>query len=392
MTMKKGQGVSWGRVLRRVCALFFAAVALWLLGLTCDFGAAWTRLGESSSFVAAALRAQLGTERWSDSPWAALSDWQQLALGQSALLRAGEAGVRRQLSAQLSTAQSAQGQDETEDSDEPTLPQTTTAPDSIQERTLLSADSEGYLSAMGVSLFNYTSQDLDVETLAAATVGVELQGDGPQILIMHTHTTESYTMDGTDIYTESDSYRTTDEDYNMLRIGDEMQQVFEDMGLEVIHDRTLYDYPQYSGAYTRSRAGVEDWLEQYPSIQVVLDVHRDALTGDDGTVYKAVTEVDGEKTAQVLMIVGTDDQGQEHPYWRQNLALAIQIQRRLDESWPTLARPITLRSSRFNQQLTRGSLLVEVGSHGNTLQEAIRGARLFARAAGEVLLELKEET
>jgi stage II sporulation protein P len=390
MTMKAGQGISWRRVLRRVCALFFATVALWLLGLTCDFGAAWERLGENSAFVVAALRSEFGAETWSDSPWAALDGWQQLALGQSALLRAGAADVGRQLSTQLSTAQPTQAQDEDEEGE--SLPQTTAAPDSIQERTLLAADSEGYLSAMGVSLFNYTSQALDVETLAAATVGVELQEDGPQILIMHTHTTESYTMDGTDIYTESDAYRTTDEDYNMLRIGDEMQEVFQEMGLEVIHDRTLYDYPQYSGAYTRSCAGVEDWLAQYPSIQVVLDVHRDALVGDDGTVYKAVTEVDGEKTAQVLMIVGTDDQGQEHPYWRQNLALAVQIQQRLDETSPTLARPITLRSSRFNQQLTRGSLLVEVGSHGNTLQESLRAARLFAQAAGEVLVELKEET
>lgn len=161
------------------------------------------------------------------------------------------------------------------------------------------------------------------------------------------------------------------------------------MGLKVIHDRTLYDYPQYNGSYDRSYAGVQSWLEQYPSIQIVLDVHRDALIGSDGTVYKAVTDVDGEKTAQVLMIIGTDELG-EHPDWMDNLALAIQIQRNLDSQWPTLARPITMRSSRFNQQLTHGSILVEVGSHGNTLQEALRGARLFAQAAGEVLLELKE--
>lgn len=230
---------------------------------------------------------------------------------------------------------------------------------------------------------------MDLQALAAAQVSVELPGEGPQILIMHTHGTEAYTMDGEDVYQESDASRTTDENYNVLRIGDEMQSIFEEMGLEVIHDRTLYDYPQYSGSYDRSHAGVQSWLEQYPSIQVVLDVHRDALIGEDGTVYKAVTDVDGEKTAQVLMIVGTDELG-EHPNWTDNLALAIQIQKNLDEQWPTLARPITLRSSRFNQQLTHGSLLVEVGSHGNTLEEALRGARLFAQAAGEVLLELKK--
>lgn len=384
----KGQGFRWGRALRRAAALFFATLAVWLLGLTCDLGAACVRLGESSAFVAAALRAELGPETWEEGAWADLDRWQRLALGQSALLRAGQADVERQLAARTEEIDVHTPAD-AEDDAEPPLPQTTTAPEDIVERTLLPADTEGYLSAQGVYLFNYTNRAMDMQALASAQIGVELPEEGPQILIMHTHGTEAYTMDGEDIYQESDASRTTDETYNMLRVGDEMQRVFEEMGLSVIHDRTLYDYPQYNGSYDRSYAGVESWLEQYPSIQVVLDVHRDALIGEDGTVYKAVTEVDGEKTAQVLMIIGTDELA-EHPNWTENLALAIQIQKKLDSQWPTLARPITLRSSRFNQQLTHGSVLVEVGSHGNTLQEALRGARLFAQAAGETLLELKE--
>ena len=122
----------------------------------------------------------------------------------------------------------------------------------------------------------------------------------------------------------------------------------------------------------------------------MLDVHRDALIGENGMVYKAVTEVDGEKTAQVMMIVGTDDLGQKHPNWQKNLALAVRIQQNLDSQWPTAARPIMLRSSRFNQQLTQGSLLVEVGSHGNTLQEALAAIRLFADSLGPALLNLVE--
>lgn len=387
----KGQGFHWIRALRRVAALFFSTIAVWLLGLTCDFGTACVRLGESSAFVAAALRAELGPETWSEGAWASLDRWQQLALGQSALLRAGRDDVERQLAAQAlpSDKSDIHTQTDTENNEETPLPETTTAPEDIVERTLLPADSEGYLSTQGVYLFNYTNRSMDMQALASAQISVELPEEGPQILIMHTHGTEAYTMDGEDIYQESDTSRTTDEHYNVLRIGDEMQQVFEEMGLKVIHDRTLYDYPQYNGSYDRSYAGVQSWLEQYPSIQIVLDVHRDALIGSDGTVYKAVTDVDGEKTAQVLMIIGTDELG-EHPDWMDNLALAIQIQRNLDSQWPTLARPITMRSSRFNQQLTHGSILVEVGSHGNTLQEALRGARLFAQAAGEVLLELKE--
>ncbi len=317
--------------------------------------------------------------------------WQQLALSESAFLQANAESI-----AQLQAPPIEAPEDitpnlppvQTEDLEETPLPETTTAPEDILERTLLPTESEGALATQSVYLYNRTSKTVDLAALAQAEIAVDLSRNGPQILIIHTHGSEAYTMDGEDIYQESDASRTTNERYNVVRIGDEMQAVFEEMGLSVVHDRTLYDYPQYSGAYGRSCEGIKAWLKEYPSIQIVLDVHRDALIGEDGTVYKAITEVDGEKTAQVMMIVGTDDLGQAHPNWPNNLALAVRIQQNLDARWPTAARPVMLRSSRFNQQLTRGSLLVEVGSHGNTLQEAIRGARLFARAAGEILLEL----
>ena len=121
----------------------------------------------------------------------------------------------------------------------------------------------------------------------------------------------------------------------------------------------------------------------------MLDVHRDALVGEDGTVYKAVTRIDGVDTAQVMLVLGSSEGG-EHPNWMQNLSLACRIQESMNTLYPTLVRPMTMRSSRYNQQLSNGSLLVEVGTHGNTLQEALAGARLFARAAGQVLLGLKE--
>ena len=386
-TMKR-QGI---RMLRRTIALFLAVVAVWLLSLTCDPGAACSRLSEDSAFVAAALQAELGPNTWSDTSWNQLTHWQQLALGESAFLQAGSEAIDRLQAEVINGPEDFIPEpppSQAEDLEETPLPETTSAPEDILDRTLLPSESEGALATQGVYLYNQTSKTVDLAVLAQADISVELAAEGPQILIIHTHGSEAYTMDGTDIYQESDASRTTDEAYNVIRIGDEMQAVFEEMGLSVVHDRTLYDYPQYSGAYSRSGEGIEAWLKEYPSIQIVLDVHRDALIGEDGTVYKAVTEIDGEKTAQVMMIVGTDDLGQNHPNWQKNLALAIRIQQNLDAQWPTAARPITLRSSRFNQQLTQGSLLIEVGSHGNTLQEALRGARLFAQAAGEVLLEL----
>ncbi len=384
----RGQGFRW---LRRSVALFLAVVAIWLIALTCDPGEACLRLGESSAFVAAALQAELGPETWRDTPWNQLTHWQQLALSESAFLQANSEPIA-QLQAQptespenvLPEPPPAQ----LEDLEETPLPETTAAPEDILPRTFLPSESEGALATQGVYLYNRTGKTVDLAALAQTEVTLELPKDGPQVLIVHTHGSEAYTMDGTDIYQESDASRTTNEAYNVVRIGDEMQTIFEDLGLSVVHDRTLYDYPQYSGAYGRSCEGIEAWLKEYPSIQIVLDVHRDALVGENGTVYKAVTEIDGEKTAQVMMIVGTDDLGQKHPHWQKNLSLAVRIQQVLDTRWPTAARPIMLRSSRFNQQLTQGSLLIEVGSHGNTLQEALRGARLFAKAAGEVLTNL----
>lgn len=237
---------------------------------------------------------------------------------------------------------------------------------------------------------NTTGIEVDPESLCASVLGQTIRpaGEGPQILITHTHGSEAYTMAGEDHYTETDNARTDDPNYNMIRIGEEMKAVFESMGFSVLHDTALYDYPSYSGSYTRSLAGVKEYLEQYPTIAVVLDVHRDALIAEDGTVYKAVTQVDGENVAQIMLVCGSNDGGLTHPDWQQNLNLAAHIQLHMTAIEPTLARPVNLRAQRFNQHLTPCSLLVEVGTSGNTLQEALRGARYFARAAGEVYQSL----
>ena len=196
---------------------------------------------------------------------------------------------------------------------------------------------------------------MDLSGVAAAPVGFTLAPaeEGPQILIYHSHATEAYTPDGTDIYTPSDNNtRTLEEGYNMLRVGDELERVFTEMGLSVLHDQGIYDYPTYNGSYTRSGPAVADYLAQYPTIKLVLDVHRDALVGSDGTVYKVVTDIDGVKTAQVMLVVGSDAGGGDHPTWQANLALAAKLQKSLDTLYPTLARPMTLRQSVYNQNLT----------------------------------------
>ena len=379
---------SLGRALRRAAALLMAAGAAWLALMGAGGASPAVRaLGESPAFVSAVLRMELGDAAGGDSP---IDGWGRIVAEESPLLLAAvQAPPSTPAPDQdgggdpLPAGQPAPDHD---DIAEPAAP--SASPGSVVARTLVPTSPQGYDCAGGLYLYNRTGLAVDLAALAAAPVPISLGAEAPQILIMHTHGSEAYTPEGADAYVPSGDARTLDEAFNVVRIGDEIERVFTELGLSVVHDRTLYDYPRYSGAYDRSCEGVQAWLEQYPSIQVVLDVHRDALIGSDGTVYKPVTEVDGEPAAQVMFVIGTDDQGKEHPYWRGNLALAMRIQQRMNEQWPTLARPIALRSGRFNQQLTRGSLLVEVGSHGSTLQEALRGARCFARAAGEVLLDL----
>lgn len=389
--MRKGQG-QWPRLLRRGVALFLATVTVWVLSLTADTGSAASALrtlAESPAFVSAALRAELGNLPEDQAASDSLTGWQRLILSQSPALMAGAGEGTASAPEEAEPQATPSAPVEPDDPEDPeVLPAVTTAPEDIVGRTLVPVSGDGYASAQGVYIENRPGLDLDVAALASAQLTLELPEEGPQVLIMHTHGSEAYTMAGSDIYTETDTSRTDDPNFNMIRIGEEMKAVFESMGFSVIHDTTLYDYPNYTGSYTRSLAGIQAMLEQSPTISVVLDVHRDALIASDGTVYKAVTQVNGENTAQVMLVVGTNDGGLTHPGWQDNLNLAAHIQLAMTGIEPTLARPINLRAQRFNQHLTPCSLLVEVGTSGNTLQEAIRGARCFAQAAGAVYQSL----
>lgn len=382
--MKKGQG-RWTRMLRRGVALFLTTVTVWVLSLTADMGAAaetFRTLAESPAFVSAALRAELGNLPEEET---GLTGWQKLVLGQSPTLSAG-VGKGETAEEVQESPQPTGEPDDPEDPEE--LPEVTAAPEDIVGKTLLPTSGAGYNSAQGVYIENRPGLDLDGAALAQAQLTLTLPEEGPQVLIVHTHGSEAYTPDGTDTYVATGECRTTDTEKSVVRVGDEIAKVLTEMGLTVVHDTALYDYPEYNGAYDRSLAAVENWLAQYPTIQVVLDVHRDALIGSDGTVYKPITTINGEKCAQVMLVMGSNAL-YDHPNWLENLALAVQVQKEMNTLWPTLARPIGLRENRYNQQTAPGAMLVEVGSHGNTLQEALAAARMFARALGAVLLEYK---
>ena len=269
----------------------------------------------------------------------------------------------------------------------------TEVPAPAQEEEILPEEEESDIRPMtiagGLKVTNDTSYEIDVASLLALPLSQVLPADSPQILIIHTHGTEAYTPGANDDYVASDTGRTQDRDYNVVRVGDVLTAALEKQGLRVIHDRGIYDYPSYTGSYARSGAAVESYLSEYPDIGVVIDLHRDAL-GADGVIYKTVAEGAGESTAQLMLLVGTGENGLEHPDWKENLKLALAMQNVVNKKYATLARSVALKGERYNQHLTTGSLILEVGSSGNKLGEALRAVQLFADAIGPLLLSLVE--
>lgn len=242
----------------------------------------------------------------------------------------------------------------------------------------------------GLRIKNETAYSIDAGALLLSGPPFRLPAEGPQILIIHTHGSEAYTPAGLDRYEAEDSFRTADTHYNIVHVGDELAERLEAAGLRVLHDREIYDYPSYTGSYSRSGEAVERYLNAYPDIAVVIDMHRDAL-GSDGVIYKTMAEEEGVVASQAMLLVGTDGSGLEHPDWRSNLALALYLQEAVGRLHPTLMRPVTLVQQRYNQHLTPGSLILEVGCSGNTLQEALAAIRLFADGAAPALLALAEQ-
>lgn len=220
------------------------------------------------------------------------------------------------------------------------------------------------------------SLDLAAELAQKPSLNLTTDADQPKVLIYHTHTTESYDCVA----------RSTDLSKTVCAVGDAIAAELERCGVKTIHDTTVHDYPAYDGSYDRSIETMRKNLEQYPSICVTLDIHRDAMHRDDGTMLKPVAIVNGKKAAQIMILSGCDDDGTlGFPNWEQNLRLALRLQQTLTASFPSLARPLDFCARRYNENMTTGSLLVEVGTDANTLEEAVYSGTLLGNALAQVL-------
>ncbi len=233
---------------------------------------------------------------------------------------------------------------------------------------------------------NQCGENVDIDSLLKSDLSFKVSADGqPRILIYHTHATEGYMENESLYYKDTDEPRSTDCDKNVVKIGEVIAEKLTAAGFGVIHDKTLHDSTAFSGSYSRSAETVNAVLKKYPSVVIAIDVHRDSILGNGGDRVAPVVSIDGRDAAQVMLVMGSNTGAvTNHPKWRENLKLGVKLQNCFETSYPQFARALLLRSSRYNQNLTTGSILIEVGSDANTLEQAIYSAELV----GESLVKL----
>ena len=230
----------------------------------------------------------------------------------------------------------------------------------------------------GVQIKNSSNYELTQEIM---NPDIELE-NRRNVVIYHTHTCESYTPSEKFNYEMTGNYRTTDLNYSVSRVGDELQSYLEQYGFNVAHDKTINDYPAYTGSYNRSLKAVNNVLSNIES-DIVIDLHRDAVGSSSD--YAPRAKIGDEEAAQIMFVIGTDGGELEHPNWQQNLKFAIKIQQKANELYPGLFRPIILRNSRYNQHVAKAAVIIEVGATGNTLEQCLASMKYLAKIMNEAL-------
>ena len=201
------------------------------------------------------------------------------------------------------------------------------------------------------------------------------------ILIFHTHTCESYTPTEQYQYESTGNYRTTDLNYTVSRVGDELEKYLTNYGYSVVHDKSYHDYPAYNGSYNRSLVTVKKLLEQYTNTDIVIDLHRDAI-GDNS--YAPKIKIGDDYCARIMFVIGTDGGGLSHDNWRNNLKFAMKVVQKGNELYPGFFKPIIVRNSRYNHHLADAACIIEVGATGNTLEECLNSMKYLAKIYNEV--------
>jgi len=231
---------------------------------------------------------------------------------------------------------------------------------------------------------NNTKYNVDVEGLKREKLSFDLNKKDTEIIIYHTHTTETYTKMEGDTYEESGEFRTLDKNYNVIKVGGRIKELIEKQGFGVYHEQEIYDYPSYNLSYSKAGKAIASLTKRYKNADVVLDIHRDAL-GSGTEIYRPIVNIAGVDVAQILLVVGSNQGGLSHSKWRENLKFALKIQQIANQKYPGLCRYVILRKERFNQHVAPGAIIVEMGATGNTMDEVLRSADLFTDVLSEVI-------
>ena len=316
----------------------------------------------------------------------------------------GETGTDASVEERQAVSEEAEHSEETEYSQEPELPQETAPGEAacegqktIQEdksareavSTAVSPDLLQQLSDYDYLLNQYFTVDagttadaelLDASKLLTEDLSIRKNPQVPQILIYHTHSQEEF-VDSVPGDTET----------SIVGMGEVLAEALRGYGYQVIHDTGVYDLidgvPDRSAAYDYARVAVENILQEYPTIEVIIDLHRDGVDGQ-----KFVTEIDGKPTSMIMFFNGISRNSQDepiaylaNPYTQQNLAFSLQLELAAREKYPGYTRNIYLKAERFNLHLRPRSLLVEAGTQLNTVEEEKNAMQPLADLLHEVL-------
>ncbi len=239
---------------------------------------------------------------------------------------------------------------------------------------------------------NTTGQDLNLNSYLAKTPAVNIKSTSdPQVLIMHTHTSEAYMNSDEGFFYESFYPRSLDDSKNVTQVGKAITETLTKNGINTIHCTTYHDNPTYNGSYSRAAKTIQQNLEQYPSIQVVIDIHRDSMGSKDSGKIKPTFTYQNKKASQLMIICGCDpDNTNGFPNWEKNLTLALNLQKYCETMFPGLTRPLNFAKVKYNEHLTPGSLLIEIGTDVNTLQESIYTGYMLGESLSKLLNDLKQ--
>ena len=209
-----------------------------------------------------------------------------------------------------------------------------------------------------------------------------VRGGDPLVAIYHSHSSEAYRLtSGVDHLWGSEE--------GVIHVGAQLASILQERhGIPVVHSKKIHDYPLWREAYTKSQKTILEILDANKSVQIVLDIHRDA--GLSASASFPTVEVNSVRAARVLIVVTSDKYGLPHPRWEENLTFAYQLNAKLDEVCPGLSRGVSVRNdARWIQHVHPRAVIVEIGSDKTKRQEAEASAVYIADAIARVLQDIR---